>query len=142
MKSESNFIGLAHIAIFCKDLEESVGFYMENLDFEKTYETVVNPDQQPPGFFPARYVLIQRSTCRIELLQPYDTGHVNVGVKGSVDHFAIEVKNVEKTFSDMAERGLISKNMKIDIFPKLFGGMKSFLLKGPSGEVIELLEYF
>lgn len=141
MKTDSDFKGLAHISIFCRDLEESIRFYTENLDFEATYRTVVNPDQEPDGFFPVQYVLIQRGTCQIELLQPYDTGKVQVGVKGSVDHFAIEVKDVERVFANMKERGLISEKAEMAFFPKLFDGMKSFLLTGPNGEVIELLEY-
>jgi catechol 2,3-dioxygenase-like lactoylglutathione lyase family enzyme len=141
MKMESNYIGLAHIAIFCKDLEESVRFYTEDLDFEKIYETVVNQDQEPDGFFPARYVFIQRGTCLIELLQPYDTGKVNAGVNGSVDHFAIEVKNIDGVFTRMKDRGLVEKDAEMAFFPKLFKGMKAFMIRGPSGEGIELLEY-
>lgn len=141
MKNESDFKGLAHISIFCKDLEESIRFYTENLDFETTYRTVVKADQEPDGFFPAQYVLIQRGTCLIELLQPHDIGKVNVGEKGSVDHFAIKVKDVERVFGRMKEQGLVNEDAEMAFFPKLFNGMKSFLLRGPSGEVIELLEY-
>ena len=36
MKTDSEFKGLAHIAIFCRDLEESIRFYTENLGFEVT----------------------------------------------------------------------------------------------------------
>jgi catechol 2,3-dioxygenase-like lactoylglutathione lyase family enzyme len=141
MSKNSDFKGLAHIAIFCKDIEESVRFYTENLDFEKTYETVVNADQEPDGFFPARYVMIERGTCLIELLQPYDTGNVNVGVKGSVDHFALELKNIDSVFARMKEKGLVEKDAELAYFPKLFDGMKAFMVWGPSGEGIELLEY-
>ncbi|HUV13257.1 MAG TPA: VOC family protein [Acidobacteriota bacterium] len=141
MKKDSEFKGLAHISIFCRDLEKSIRFYTENLDFETTYRTVVNPDQEPDGFFPAQYVLIQRGTCLIELLQPYDTGNVKVGIKGSVDHFAIEVKDVERVFTRLKARGLINEADKMAFFPDLFNGMKSFLLRGPSGELVELLEY-
>jgi len=141
MKTDSDFKGLAHIAVFCRDLEESLRFYTEKLDFEKTYETVVNEDQEPDGFFPARYVLVERGTCLIELLQPHDSGNVNAGVRGSVDHFALEVRNLDRVFARMKDEGLVEKDAKVDFFPKLLNGMKSFTVHGPSGEQIELLEY-
>jgi catechol 2,3-dioxygenase-like lactoylglutathione lyase family enzyme len=141
MQGTSDFKGLAHIAIFCKDLEESIRFYTENLDFEVAYTTVVNPEQEPKDFFPARYALIRQGSCQIELLQPYDTAKVQIGIKGSVDHFALEVGDAERVFTYMKRRGVIAEDTGMDLFPKLFDGIKSFLLTGPSGEVIELLEY-
>jgi len=141
MSENSDVKGLAHIAIFCKDLEESVRFYTENLDFETTYRTVVNEDREPDGFFPAQYVMIKRGTCLIELLQPYDTERVHTGVNGSVDHFALELKNIDKVFAGMKEKGLVKKDVELAFFPKLLGGMKAFMIWGPSGEGIELLEY-
>jgi len=140
MKEDSNITGLAHICIYTKNLEESLRFYERHLDFEMTYRTVVGREKQD-GFFPLQYILIRRGSCIIELLQPADTDKVEVGAKGIVDHFALEVKNIEKVFERLKAAGVVDEADKIFHFPDLFDGSRAFFIKGPSGEGIELFEY-
>lgn len=140
MEKVSDFKGLAHICVYTKDIGESIKFYLEALDFEVSYDTVVYPEINN-GFFPLKYVLVQRESCIIELLQPADTSNIKLGEEGIISHFAMEVQNIEQAFFDLKAKGYFHESDSITEMPGLFNGAKTCFIKGPSGESIELFEY-
>jgi lactoylglutathione lyase len=141
MKSaKSHFKGLAHLGVYTKDIDKSIACYRDCLDFRLTYQTVQNPDQTPDGFFPLKYALIEQGHCAIELLQPSDPGRVKENVDGIVDHFALAVENIEEVFKRLKDKKL-KFVFELGTCETLYEkGFKAFLLRGPSGEGIEIFE--
>ena len=137
----SHYKGLAHISIQTRDIEKSISFYTEQLDFEVTYRTVVNPDGPRNGFFPLQYVLLERGSCAIEMLQPDDIDSVKTGIEGIVGHFAIEVDDLDAVMKQLSGAGLLAADAQPALFPNLYKGSKATHITGPSGEIIELFEY-
>ncbi len=139
MSRPYSFGGLAHLCISTRDMEESLRFYRDLLGFTVEYRTTLGDDMPSDGFWPLDYVLVRQGSCAIELLRPADTARVTVGVKGSVEHFAVLVDNLEAAVADLRGRGIVFEG-EIGSIPRLFGGFKSIFLKGPSSESIELCE--
>jgi catechol 2,3-dioxygenase-like lactoylglutathione lyase family enzyme len=135
MVSRSPILGLAHIAIQTRDLEKSIRFYTENLGFHLQYRNTL---ERPVGI--VRVALVYRGSCLLELGQQPNPENIKENLEGTVSHFALEVKNIEKVVSDLKVKG-IPMEREIFSIPNLFLGIKGAFLKGPSGERIELFEY-
>ena len=56
---------------------------------------------------------------------------------GSVDHLAIDVKDVEEVYAFINEIGLNNNNDTIHFLPFWENGFKYFKIDGPNKEVIE-----
>jgi len=127
--------GLAHICIYTKDLSKCLDFYTRILNFKKEYETVFSLSKNQ-----IKYVLIRNGSCIIELLEPQDTQELTNSTVGKIDHFALEVKNIETAVEVLKEKGVdfIADVAQMD---DLFDGIKGALIQGPNGERIELLKY-
>jgi lactoylglutathione lyase len=134
-KKESNFIGLAHISIYTADMEKSIRFYTENFEFEKVYESIVENDNGN-----MKFAIVKLDNCIIEFLEPANKEGIETGKKGSIDHFAIEVKNLPKVVEKLKANNV---EFTSDIFAleKLLNGIEGAFLKGPNGEKIELFEF-
>ena len=74
--------GIHHICIYTKDMEESLNFYCNILDFEVLFRTIEKENVEPDGFFPLNYALIRLGNCTIEVLMPYDTNIVTSLIDG------------------------------------------------------------
>jgi catechol 2,3-dioxygenase-like lactoylglutathione lyase family enzyme len=133
--ADARFKGLAHICIYTKDLQKSVHFYTENLAFRVEYQTLI---KQPRGS--TKYVSLRQGSCIIELLEPSNPDRVKENLKGSIDHFALEVTDLDKVVQDLKVKGVAFDTEILDM-PWLFKGVKGAFLHGPSGESIELFQY-
>jgi catechol 2,3-dioxygenase-like lactoylglutathione lyase family enzyme len=140
------FRGLAHICIYTADIESSIRFYQDNLNFRVDYRTIQNPDFVPDGFYPLKYALLHQENCIVELLEPSSTAGIGKETSGAIDHFALEVKNIDDVYETLKSRGVRFEE-EVGTFETLFGGyraykgFKSVFALGPSGERIELFEY-
>jgi len=132
---ENQFLALAHICIFTNNIAESVRFYTENLHFQLVYETTVHIDLGE-----TQYVIVKLNDLIIELLEPQEKEAVRIGVEGTVNHFAITVKNLNTVISDLRKKNIkfMTEPFEID---DLLGGIKGVFIEGPTGEKIELFEY-
>ena len=129
------FTGLAHICIFTDDIEKSKRFYVDNLGFKVTYETEI---MREDGVM--KYALVRLGNLPIELLQKPDGTRSEDSGKGKIDHFAIEVEEIEAVVALLRERGVV---FTTEVFTResLLGGIKGAFFTGPNGENIELFEY-
>ena len=114
-----HFTGLAHIALFTKDLKTSTAFYealggvvTDHADVEKPTGTNHITMVQMPGFF-------------LEIIEPHDGSPVTAE-GGLFPHIAIEVDDIDT-----------EEPMTMPIF----GGIRNLFFKGPDGELIELLQH-
>lgn len=133
--------GLAHISVFTTDVEVSVRFYTEKLEFKLVYRTTVDPGGSSDGFFPVEYALVQHGSCVVELVEPSHQDKVRLSTRGTVDHFALRVRDIDRVFATLQRRGVQFESAEIGSLPTLFSNFRSVNLVGPSGEVIEICEY-
>lgn len=130
-----SYIRLAHIAIYTPDMERSIAFY-ETLGAECTMRGSV---QKPTGV--NQLAMLTLTNFEIELIQPGD-GKIPDG-EGVIPHLAIEVENLPLVVNEMHVMGLGEFCTEEPIeMPDLFGGLRNIFFKGPSGEMIELIEHF
>lgn len=122
--------GLGHIAIYTKDLEESIAFY------EKIGGKVTDRCD-PPG---KRLALVAFGGIVLELLQ-FPDGVTDL--EGCISHFAIAVDDVDAAAKALEEAGVDTFETPATVsMPTTFGGLDNRFFKGPSGERIELLKMY
>ena len=95
--------------------------------------------QKPTGV--NQLAMLTLTNFEIELIQPGD-GKMPAG-EGVIPHFAIEVANLPLVVNEMRVMGLgeFCTEEPIEL-PNLFGGLRNIFFKGPSGEMVELIEHF
>lgn len=124
--SEFLFKGLAHIGVMTDNAEASVKWYCENLGFRPWYAGKMGP--MPLTF-------VEGGGLVIEFIA---AGKMPAG--GPVDHFAIEVLNIEAAVESLKAKGI--EVGPIGSAPGFFPtGMKNVFFSGPNGEKIEFVEY-
>ena len=100
--------------IKCKDIERSITFYTQVLDFE-----VLNPDEEFP------YKLLIRESARLDI-SSLDGGIASI--------LFIEVKNVDDLFKKFVERGLDISSDKSGVHGGPLDqtwGMREFYVEDP-----------
>ncbi len=124
--SEFLFNGLCHVGVMTDDAEKSVKFYCENLGFRPYYAGKMGP---------MTLTFVEGNGLVIEFIS---AGKAAPG--GAVDHFAIEVLNIEEAVESLKAKGVeVGPIMKSpDFFPT---GMKKVFFTGPNGEKIEFVEF-
>ena len=124
--SEFLFKGLCHVGVMTDDAEKSVKFYCENLGFRPYYAGKMGP---------MTLTFVEGNGLVIEFIS---AGKAAPG--GAVDHFAIEVLNIEAAVESLKAKGVeVGPIMKSpDFFPT---GMKNVFFTGPNGEKIEFVEF-
>ena len=90
--SEFLFKGLCHVGVMTDDAEKSVKFYCENLGFRPYYAGKMGP--MPLTF-------VEGGGLVIEFIA---AGKAAPG--GAVDHFAIEVLNIEEAVASLKAKGI------------------------------------
>lgn len=131
-----SFRGLAHIAVYTTDIEQSIRFY-ELLGGECTMRGSV---QKPAGV--NQLAMVRLTDFEIELIQPGD-GTAVTAEGGVIPHFAIEVENLPLVVNEMCVMGIGDFcTAEPNVMPELFGGLQNIFFRGPSGELIELIEHF
>ncbi len=131
-----NYKGLAHIAVYTTDLTCSIRFY-EALGGTCTMRGKV---QKKTGI--NQLAMIRLVDFEIELIEPGDGTVVTTG-GGVIPHFAIEVENLSLVVDSMRAMGIDTFcTEQQNMLPELFGGLQNIFFRGPSGEMIELIEHF
>ncbi len=128
--------GLAHIALFTKDLETSVKFY-ECLGGKVTGQA----DVQKP-FGTNHIKIVSMPGFDLEIIEPHDGTNVTVD-GGLFPHIAIEVNDIDAAIAELKEAGITSFRNGIDKPADLpiFGGIRNAFFIGPNGEQLELLQH-
>ena len=124
------FHGLGHIAIYTKDIENSIAFYT------KIGGTVIDRSD-PPG---KHLALVAFGGIVLELLQ-FPNGVTDV--EGCISHFAIAVDDVDAAAAALEQMGVDTFETPATVrMPDAFGGLDNRFFKGPNGERIELLKMY
>lgn len=119
--------GIQHIGIPTGNIEETVLFY-EKLGFEKAFETI-NVGE--------KVVFLKLNNLVIEA---YESKEAKMS-SGAIDHIAIDVKDIEKVYQLISEKGMNSTEDTIHFLPFWENGVKFFTIEGPNREKIEFSQY-
>lgn len=123
--------GLAHIAIYTRDMDESIRFY------ERIGGALRQKDVIPTPEGDKHLCLVEFAGFLLELIQP----PVPVPMtEGCIPHIAVYVDDVDAAAAALRAAGVDSfmTEQKV-VVPNLFGGLENWFFTGPSGEQIELL---
>lgn len=128
----THYQGLGHVAVYTRDMEESIAFY-EKLGGEVKGRGAVSA---PAG--EKKLALVSYSGITLELIQsPTD---MPMG-EGNIPHFAILVDDLDAAAAEVGAAGVDSfLTPEKKVLPDLFGGLQNWFFTGPSGEQIELLQ--
>ena len=146
--------GLAHIALFTKDLEASVKFY-ECLGGKVTGQADV---QKPLGTNHIK--IVSMPGFDLEIIEPHDGTdvtaqgglfpHIAIEVndfvcdgRDDVIVIAIEVNDIVAAIADLKAAGITNFRGGVDKAADLpiFGGIRNAFFIGPNGEQLELLQH-
>lgn len=125
--------GLAHIALFTKDLETSIRFY-ENLGGV----CAMRSQAQKPNWV-NQLALVEIHGFALEIVQP-GGGEPAQAQNNVWGHIAIEVDSLEEAIEELRARGVDTFLSGINELPGTFGGVRNIFFTGPDGEQIELLQ--
>ena len=126
--------GLAHIALYTKDMTTSLKFYemlggivTDQADVKKTTGTNHIKLVQMPGFV-------------LEIIEPHD-GSTVTAEGGLFPHIALEVDNVDAMVAELKESGVNTFRTSEPNSMPIFGGIRNIFFYGPDGELLELLQH-
>ena len=126
--------GLAHIALYTKDLETSIQFY-EKLGGVLTDRAEI---EKPAGT--NFLAMVKLSGFYLEIIEPHDGSPVTPE-GGLFPHLALEVDDIDGAIADLKESGITSFRTEVpNDMPSLFGGIRNIFFEGPDGEQLELLQ--
>jgi len=124
---------IQHIGIPAHNLEISIPFY-ERLGFENVMES---PFEFDGGY--GTCVMMKNHEVIVELYQMPDKqlAEIKQRKNGHVDHFAIDVSDVDVAFDTLKKAGFEILETTPTFLPFWKNGTRFFNVKGPSGETIE-----
>ena len=122
---QDNVTGLQHIGIPSCDVKRSIQWYVNTLGFICIEEKILADGTQA--------AFVKKGNLVLEL---YTTDEKD-RTEGRVDHFALNVQNIEDAFEAMKQADCTILDDEIQILPFFEKGVRFFTILGPSGEKIE-----
>lgn len=132
-----NLQGVQHLGIFVPDIEKAVEFYSEKLHFSTDYTPHIATDEGD-----IKIAFMERDGMVIELVQLVgdELQEVKTRGDGHIDHFAIDVLDIEDAIQMHLDRGVVLHPSTADgaqSFPLFTEGVKYVFFSGPFNEKIE-----
>ena len=120
--------GLQHIGVPTRDMMESLIFYTE-LGFD-----VVHTTQDPATGGVVNFLKL--GNLMVEVYES-DDAHM---CHGAIEHFAIDVNDIEGAYDFVCSRGINTLNDEIHFLPYWENGVKYFTIEGPNKEKVEFAQ--
>lgn len=120
--------GIQHIGIPTLDLQKTKDFYT-GLGFTIHHEKCIREGTQNVCFLKFNNLILE---CYEDETAP--------GVSGAIDHFAIDVKNIDECFALCKELGYTVVSGDIEELPFYENGVRFFIILGPNSERVEFNE--
>ena len=114
--------GIQHVGIPTNDIKRTIEFY-ERLGFNVALAT------QSVAFMQLK-----------NLVMEFYEGDASDIQNGAIDHFAIDVKDIDKVFAFVKSLGVELLNQEVQALPFWEKGVRFFTIVGPNNEKIEFCE--
>ena len=123
--------GIQHLGIPTEDILKTITFY-EALGFEKRFETTLLQEtvEQKVCFLCLENIVIETYEEKQTTNKP-----------GAIDHFAINVNDIEEVYKRIKELGYSSVEGEIKKLPFWEKGVKFFTIYGPNKEKVEFSQF-
>ena len=131
MKLSENVTGFQHLGLPVSDIEKSITFYTKlGFEVQSRWELKENGGTTRVAF------IEQKGLC-LELYQPAGGFESGRGETGPVDHFALNVSDVDAAFGEVEALGLATLSEEPIYLPLQNNGIRYFVVPGPDGEKME-----
>ena len=128
---KEHYQGLGHIAIYTKDMDESIAFSEKIGGAVQQRAAISTPDGEK------LLALVGFAGLTLELIQAPTPMPMT---EGNVPHFAVYVDDLDAAAAAVKAAGVDTfMTPEKKVLPNLFGGLENWFFTGPSGEEIELL---
>lgn len=121
--------GIQHIGIPTNDIEKTIAFY-QSLGFQIAFQTVNEEANEKVAFLKLHTLVIET----------YENKKAKMET-GAIDHVAIDVKDIEKVYEIINEKGFNTTKDSIHFLPFWEKGVRFFTIEGPNKEKIEFSQY-
>ena len=133
MSNQGEIIGLAHIGVHTDDLDKSLEFYSDVLEFTVDHIAEVRDGEVKLAF-------LAKGSCIIELIHIPSEDIAASRQAGIIDHVALGVKDISNLITRLEAKG-VAYETKEPTSMDLKNGAKNIFFHGPSGERLEFFEY-
>jgi catechol 2,3-dioxygenase-like lactoylglutathione lyase family enzyme len=132
-RRSQNLNGWSHLGIPVTDMVRSVAFYRQ-FGFKPVTKACI-----PTGGEEILITMLEMDGFLLELYQLLEADLVEIRARGDghIDHFALDVVDVEQAFADLKSSGLTPLEEEPVFLPFFDNGVKYFNVRGPDGEKIE-----
>src|SRR5574344_2062600 len=110
---------IQHVGIPTLDLEKSIAFYAK-MGFTK-----VTRAQTPTG---VKVGFVEIGQAKLEIYE----GEGAPGLVGAINHFALNVKDIEKCHKEAVDAGFKIVSKGVEQLPFWTNGIKYFIVEGPN----------
>ena len=129
MNLQTYTTGIQHIGIPTNDIEKTIEFY-KNLGFEIAFQTINEEADEKVAFLKLKTLVIET----------YENKQAKL-TNGSIDHVAIDVKDIEEVYQYIEEKQMNTTKDEIHFLPFWENGVRFFTIEGPNKEKIEFSQY-
>jgi catechol 2,3-dioxygenase-like lactoylglutathione lyase family enzyme len=135
--SEENILGFQHLGLPVSDITRSEDFY-RRLGFKAVMKT-----QLPSGDKAIEVVMMEVKGFVLELYQLVgaDLDEVRARADGHIDHFALDVQDIDRALEKVRANGLTPLEGEPVFLPFWDKGVKYFTVRGPDGEKVEFNQF-
>lgn len=129
MNLQTYTTGVQHIGIPTNDIEKTIEFY-KNLGFEIAFQTINEEADEKVAFLKLKTLVIET----------YENKQAKL-TNGSIDHVAIDVKDIEEVYQYIEEKQMNTTKDEIHFLPFWENGVRFFTIEGLNKEKIEFSQY-
>ncbi len=128
--------GFQHLGLPVTNMEQSLAFY-ERLGFKVIMSTTL-----PAAAEPVQVRMLALGDFVLELYQLAGAERAEIAARadGHVDHFALDVDQIEPAFAAVHAAGLETVEDAPVFLPFWEKGIRYFVVRGPDGERVEFCE--
>jgi lactoylglutathione lyase len=130
----SNLKGFQHLGLPVRNIEKSIKWYSEILDFKIVHEAKLDSAE---GVIKVAFLKLKDFTVEMYQLLGKDLEEIKSRKQGHIDHVAFDVDDINAVWEKISKLGIKSVEGSIQSLPFWEKGVKYFTILGPDEEKVE-----